>query len=114
MDARNELFQSISNDLPNTTQSQIELVVDVASTVVDLVENNNEPSLPAETRKPEDANHSPKRRKRRSLQFNEIVTVVAIPMRNEYSRHVRSKLWSNRLELQQNAARNVVEFASEG
>ncbi|GAX13753.1 hypothetical protein FisN_30Lh039 [Fistulifera solaris] len=116
MNARNELlFQSTSNDLPKTTRSQNELLRgDVASTVVDLVENNNEPTCFDETQKPEDVNHSSKRRKRQSLQFNETVTVVAIPMRNEYCRQVRSKLWSNRLELQQNIARNVVEFAAEG
>ncbi|GAX21839.1 hypothetical protein FisN_30Hh039 [Fistulifera solaris] len=110
MEARNTLFQSTSNKFPNATRSQNELLaVDVARTVDESsMENNNEPTCSDETR------HSPKRRKRHSLQFNESVTVMAIPMRNEYSRQVRSKLWSNRLELQQNAARNVVEFAAEG
>lgn len=59
--------------------------------------------------------NSPKQSPRRkSLVFNETVKVIAIPMRNEYSNQVRSKLWSNPLELQQNAARNAIEFASEG
>jgi hypothetical protein len=66
---------------------------------------------------------SPKRRKTegktrapkatRSLAFNETVEVLPIPMRHEYSNRVRSRLWSNAVEIQENAARNVIEFQSE-
>ena len=56
---------------------------------------------------------APSKRKRR-LHFNESVNVVPIPMRSEYSNSVRTRLWSNAVEISQNAARNAFEFASEG
>jgi hypothetical protein len=55
-----------------------------------------------------------KKKSKKSLLFNETVEVIPIPTRHEYSNRVRSRLWSNAVEIYENAARNTVEFAAEG
>lgn len=54
------------------------------------------------------------RKEKRCIVFNNDVSVVPIPMRNEYSSRVRHRLWSNRFEIHENAARNSLEFLAEG
>eukprot|EP00586_Coscinodiscus_wailesii_P002646 CAMPEP_0172491104 /NCGR_PEP_ID=MMETSP1066-20121228/21802_1 /TAXON_ID=671091 /ORGANISM="Coscinodiscus wailesii, Strain CCMP2513" /LENGTH=189 /DNA_ID=CAMNT_0013259963 /DNA_START=43 /DNA_END=609 /DNA_ORIENTATION=- len=49
-----------------------------------------------------------------SISFNDNVSVVPIPMRNEYSDRIRSRLWTNVEEIHENAQRNMIEFAAEG
>lgn len=57
-------------------------------------------------------NHKNKRKGRVSL--HKSVSVIPIPSRCEYSLQIRERLWSSSEELRTNAARNSVEFASEG
>lgn len=52
--------------------------------------------------------------KRRSVSLHKSVSVIPIPSRCSYSPTVREKIWSSSAELCANAARNSVEFASEG
>lgn len=54
------------------------------------------------------------RKQRQVIVFDDTVSVVPIPMRNEYSNRVRQRLWSNRYEIHENAARNSLEFLAEG
>lgn len=48
------------------------------------------------------------------VSFNDQVTVIPIPKRDEYSKRIRDRLWANAQELQSQVARNAVEFAAEG
>ncbi|KAK1742096.1 hypothetical protein QTG54_007669 [Skeletonema marinoi] len=56
---------------------------------------------------------SNKSKPKRCITFDESVKVVPIPTRHEYSDRIRSRLWSNAIELYENAARNHVEYAAE-
>ena len=57
------------------------------------------------------SNHIPRRRR---LIISDSVEVVPIPMRSEYSNRIKERMYSNRVELSENAQRNVVEFEAEG
>lgn len=52
--------------------------------------------------------------RRRRLVISDEVVVVPIPMRSEYSNRIKERMYSNRVELSENAQRNVVEFEAEG
>jgi hypothetical protein len=53
-------------------------------------------------------------RRQGRIHFNTDVTVLPIPSHHEYSSRIKKFLWSNGEEIQENAARNRIEFASEG
>jgi hypothetical protein len=65
---------------------------------------------------PSSNSRSPKKKakKQKKVSVNKVVTVVPIPSRAEYCCATRQKIWSTSAELYANAARNTVEFASEG
>ena len=52
--------------------------------------------------------------RRRKLTFKDDVQVVPIPMRSEYSNRIKERMYNGRVELSENAQRNVVEFEAEG
>lgn len=52
--------------------------------------------------------------RRRRVSLSKSVSIVPIPSRSEYPDVVKQRLWSNPLEMYQNAARNSIEFAYEG
>lgn len=55
-----------------------------------------------------------RRRRKRSVSLHKSVSIIPIPSRDEYSCTVKERLWSSSAELCANAARNSIEFASEG
>lgn len=61
----------------------------------------------------EQDNNNNNNKKTTRIAFQDQVEVVNIPTRYEYSDRIRSRIWSNRHELQENAERNAVEFAAE-
>jgi hypothetical protein len=54
-----------------------------------------------------------KRVKRGTVCFDASVRVHPIPARSDYSKRMRSVMWISNTEIQQNAARNSLEFAAE-
>jgi hypothetical protein len=57
---------------------------------------------------------SKKPKSKRRVSLHNDVAVVPIPSRTDYPSLVKSRIWSSATELYQNAARNSIEFASEG
>ena len=53
-------------------------------------------------------------RKSGRIHFNQEVSVMPIPSHHDYSSRIKKFLWSNGEEIQENAERNRIEFASEG
>lgn len=60
------------------------------------------------------ASTSKKPRSKRRVSLHSDVAVVPIPSRTDYPSLVKERIWSSAIELYQNAARNSLEFASEG
>jgi len=54
------------------------------------------------------------KRKRRRVTLHDMVSVIPIPQRSEYTTSQHSHIWTTSEELYANAARNSIEFASEG
>jgi hypothetical protein len=73
----------------------------------------------------DDRRYSPKRSRsdescragkktKKVISFDETVEVVPIPTKDEYTGPVRERIWASVEEIHQNAARNTIEFISEG
>lgn len=88
---------SLENTLPSTSAS--------------TTNNNHQHKQPPKTN---NNNNHLKKPRRRKICFNDSVKVAHIPMRSEYSERVRSRMWSNRYEIHENATRNAIEFQAEG
>ena len=73
--------------------------------------SNNNNSTTAAT---QPQNNLPSIPRRPRILFSPTVTIVPIPMRSEYSSRIKERMYSNRVELSENAQRNVVEFEAEG
>jgi len=58
-------------------------------------------------------NEAKEKEKRRSVNFQETVTVVPIPTKNEYSDRIKAKLWMDRATMCETIDRNLLEYASE-
>lgn len=70
-------------------------------------------SLPNKRPRPNRSN-VPTPRKKKGVTIHKSVAVVPIPSRLEYSNRMRERLWTASSDLASNAARNTIEFASEG
>jgi hypothetical protein len=76
--------------------------------------DNGKSSSNGTTAIPNDKSRNNNNKNRRRLVISNDVQVVPIPMRSEYSNRIKERMYSGRVELSENAQRNVVEFEAEG
>ena len=77
-------------------------------------QDNEDSILLFQNRRQRNKQESSPNNKKKRISFNDSVNVVPIPRRDEYSSRISSRIWSNAAEINENAARNSVEFAAEG
>lgn len=53
-------------------------------------------------------------KRKRRISFDNDIRIRPIPMRSDYHTTIQSNLWSDSLQIQREATRNAMEFASEG
>lgn len=86
-------------------------MVGIVSSQEDLKYNHKDDLIHLQSRgKTNDDTESGKKK----ITFDDVVKVLPIPKRNEYSSRISRRLWSGAVEIHENAARNSVEFAAEG
>ena len=69
---------------------------------------------PAANHRRSQGDESPAIATKKGVRFNDMVEVRYVPLHSDYSQRVRQKYWNSAQELWDMAARNSLEFASEG
>jgi hypothetical protein len=105
-----------SSDIANTdsTQWAIPLIQQVEKQKECLKYDRLDDRRYSPKRSRSDESSRASKKTKKIISFDETVEVVPIPAKDEYEGPVRERIWASVEEIHQNAARNTIEFISEG